>query len=528
MICRPEDESCASPSGRRGADPRGSAWCAPRVVVALLACGVLGLAACGGETGLAPFAPLGPAAPGSTSGVPIVDPGEASRDVTLRWVPSASSGVVRYDLSVGRGAAAYETTVRIPVGATVEDGSGIRSYTIKLRKDIDVYLALRAYDGRRSSQFSNEIRLPAQAGGGGGGSAAVAVADGGGGGEAAQGTAAAPVDPAADAGASGAPAALAGDAASPAASYGADGSRGPSPHAAAGSPALPVADTVDPVHVSPSRDDAVPAEDGGGGEDPAVASDDVHEALASVELDGEGEYLGSAVPGRLGGGGALTLSVWLRPFLDYAPRRVLFEARAMGPSTVRRVTLALLRGEDLELALFDEAGEPVYRGLYEAAPAHDLWQQLVVVVDPTTGLQPRVYLDLIPCTLLGSTWSGATFGIPDTDWQIHLGGAPDAEAPGFVGRIGHAALWDEAVPRSALAVIHARGHEIDLRLPVGAYASEDALGHYWRLGDPDHAIGYDLGRSYAPIDLDDPAGGVDRDDVVPDGPHSIVDAAWVQ
>jgi hypothetical protein len=450
---------------------------APRHVLGLLVACALGAAACGAEPGaLTGAVPAG--SPNSASGTPVVEEGAPTRDVTLRWIPSSSSGVVRYDLSVGRRSSTYDTTVRIPVGQATRGNDGVYAYTVTLQSDVDHYLSLRAYDGRLLSSYSNEIVVPATSGSG----------VGGGGGAGAETTS----DPTAAADAS--PSSLAGS--------GGGASAAVSGEVTAAPPAAPVDGEAD----------------AGTPNDTAA---DLAGALTSLDLDGHSEYLASEGPRPLGVTGALTLSMWLRPIVDYAPRRVVFEARAFEDPRVDRVTLSLIDGVDLELVARGAGGEIAYRALFEVAPAHDTWQNLVVVFDPTADLDPAVYLDLLPCTLLESEGSGTMLGLPDADWTLYLGGTSAPGDPGLVGRLGHTAIWAEAVSLFELSEIHARGHQIDLRLPVGTYASGETLVHYWRLGEYANPVGYDLGRSDAPIDLDDPAGGVDAADVVMDGPLAI-------
>lgn len=436
----------------------------------------------------ATFGPAGTgsgSAPGSTT-APVGGSGSETREVTLRWLPSTSSGVVRYDLSVGESPGAYSSVIRIPVGLTDRGSDGVYSYPITVRSDVDLFMALRAVDTTRSSTLSNEIRLaavtsaPQSLGGGGHASAASggatssasALTGGGGSGQAASfdggnAAATAPIRTAHD------------DAAAP---IGADAA------------------------ASPLRDSAP------------------SESLASIEFDGLREYLANTAPADLGIAGAFTLSMWLQPTVDDAPRRVLFDARTESAADAGRMTITLVDGVDLELMVRGVDGEVVLRATYEFVPADAGWQHAALVFEPGLDLEPRLYIDLEPRRLLHVEPEGAVFTAPAAAF-VSLGGSADEPGTGFRGRIGHVAVWDSVLSWVALAEVQGRGHPIDLRIPTGAYANDASLVHYWRLGDVDDAVGFDLGAGAQPLDLDDPAGGIAYDDIVLDGPASLVVAA---
>jgi hypothetical protein len=449
----------------------------------LAACALLAMVACGPDPQLG-LVPVGMTTPSGSSGTPIVDEDAPTRALTLRWLPSPSQGVTRYDLSIGRRPGRYDTVIRIPVGIAQRASDGVYSYTVTIQADIDHFFALRAFDGARTSTFSNEIRVRASSGGSVGGSTAAP--------------------------ASTETTSTATNALPTAFGTGGGGVGGVSASSDGSSDGLGT--TTGDV------------EDGGS--ESAVAGG-AGTSLVSLQLDSPGEYLGSTVPSRLGTSGPITFAMWWRPFLDYAPRRVLLDLQAVDEGEVERVTLALIDGEDVELSVRRPDGELAYRALYELAPADDLWQQLVVVFDPDNGLEPQVYLDLAPCTLLESESNGAPLGIPDTDWLLRLGGTSEPGEAGLLGRLGHAAIWSTAVSRTELDSIFKRGHEIDLRLPVGQYESDASLVHYWRIGEEVAPLGYDLGTSDQPIDLDDPAGGLGADDLVLDGPVSLLDGTTI-
>lgn len=427
-------------------------------------------------------APRGSSSTPATVSTPVAAPGTPTRDVTLRWLPSTSPGVIRYDLSVGQSSGSYASVVRIPVSLATRAPDGVLSYPITVRSDVDVYLALRAVDSVQTSPLSNELRIAAVSipapdlGGSGlaeatsnGTATSMSLSGGGGSGQVA-------IDP---------------------------GLGGRSPSAAdAGS----VARSSDPIADATRDDDAATS------------------PLASLEFDGFGEYLANTAAADFDPAAPFSLSIWLQPTLDQAPRRVLFDARAERGSSGDRVSLALIDGAELEWTVEGADGGIVMQARYEFVAVAGAWQQLAVVFDPGFDLEPRLYLDLEACRLLDVEPEGAVFE-PRPARFVAIGGATDARGEGFLGRIGHVAIWDAVLPWAGLEEIQRRGHAIDLRLATGAYSSEGSLGHYWRLGDLDDVIGYDLGRSAEPLDLDDAAGGIAYDDVVFDGPASIVAVA---
>lgn len=418
-----------------------------------------------------------------TTGAPVVTPGASTRRVNMRWRPSPSPGITRYDLFVGRSPGIYDAMYQFEAPNINVFSNGVNSIHVTLEREVDYYMAVRAYDGSRVSVLSNEVFLAAESGGGSGAGASASTASA----SSSSSSAAQSGGGATSAGSSASAANLPAVASAPASSSSAEA-------AATGEAASPASSTVLG----------------------SVAS------LSSIEIDGQ--YLGSDSPRPLGAAGPISISMWVRPFLDYSARRVLFEVEPVPGEALDHVSLAVLDGQDLELAVHDGAGVQTYRALFELAPVSDVWQHLAVVFDPAVDLEPRVYLDLGPCTLLQSDWNGWAFGLPNAEGYVRLGGSPTPGATGYAGRIGHTAIWADALTRSELSDIHARGHQIDLRVPAGRYESFGELVHYWRLGEDPGAIGFDLGTSDAPIDLDDPAGGVGPAQIVMDGPESLLDS----
>lgn len=410
----------------------------------------------------------------ASSSALVVPPTAQSRTVNIRWLPSNSPGVGGYDLFVGTSTGQYDAVLRIVAASAPQSPSGVQSYPVTLRSDVDYYMALRAFDGRALSPLSNEVHLPA-----------IAPAPTGGGSPKAGGG----DHQGEDVGAANAASSSSGAVESPLESAPAPATNRASPSGGADPPETTSATTSTNAPV-----------------------------LASIELDDGALYLGSSAPRPLGASGALSVSMWLRPFLDYASRRVLFDLEPAAGSQSERVTLSLLRGKDLELNVHDANGALAYQAVFELAPAADVWQHLAVVLDPDVDTEPRVYLDLGARTLLHSVWNGWVFGLSDAQGFLRIGGSPAWESNGYRGRLGHVAIWSAALSHAELREIHAGGHLVDLRRPVGAYARDASLVHYWRFGDADRPIGFDLGNSSLPADLDDPGGGVTLGHIVADGP----------
>jgi hypothetical protein len=84
------------------------------------------------------------------------------RDVTVRWNPSPSEGVVRYVLSVGTD---DESCMSDPDPITVTNPSvsgDVWSQIVRLEGSVNQHLALRAVDGEEQySGFSNVIIVEA-------------------------------------------------------------------------------------------------------------------------------------------------------------------------------------------------------------------------------------------------------------------------------------------------------------------------------------------------------------------------------
>jgi len=76
------------------------------------------------------------------------------RDYTVRWLPSPSSGVEGYQLSVGTTSGSYDST--FDLGLPVQQNGELR-FAMELEGSVDLHLALRAYGGGQLSPYSNEV-----------------------------------------------------------------------------------------------------------------------------------------------------------------------------------------------------------------------------------------------------------------------------------------------------------------------------------------------------------------------------------
>ncbi|MCH2185670.1 LamG domain-containing protein [Myxococcota bacterium] len=439
---------------------------------------ILLFSGCGG-TGQLSSSDTAPSTQESVVGEPVSS--SNARVVSMRWIASSSSGITRYDVLVGTSPGAYQAKVEVPRQQAGVNGEGVYSYSLTLRKDLDYYVSMQAYDGRLLSAPSNEIILAATT-----------------------------------------PPAPFGSSASSTRSMPAA-----SPSAATVGSASGLVQTPTSSEQSrsvaqsslPQGDDSIHSDSTSSSRSVPVSRFD----LASLELDGEQDYLGSDRPEELGAVDALSLSIWMRPFIDTAARRVLLE---LSPSSSDPeglgLRLSLLDGENLECLISDADGELHHRALYALSLANDSWQHLAVVLDPAIDNAPRVLLDGFEADLLLSEGRGREVELTALTGFLRVGGSGVTGEKGFLGRLGHLAMWRDALSPAAFSEIQRRAHEVDVRDPVGVYAASDSLIHYWRLGESSQSLGYDLGFADRPLDLDDPAGGVTQAAFVEDGPTSLI------
>ena len=80
------------------------------------------------------------------------------RDYTVRWLPSASSGVEGYELSVGVAPGEYDS--KFDLGLPAQQNGELR-FPMELEGSVDLHLTLRAYGAGQASPLSNEIVVAA-------------------------------------------------------------------------------------------------------------------------------------------------------------------------------------------------------------------------------------------------------------------------------------------------------------------------------------------------------------------------------
>ncbi len=366
-----------------------------------------------------------------------------------------------YVLSVGSSTGSYLSSMEvfIPLSSVTAGANGSLRFDIQLDRGQDHYLALRAYDSTWYSPYSNEIRVAAL------GASLTSLVSGG---------------------ATGTSSAASGSSLSRAAAS--------LSQSGATTPLDPSAPTIDPQ---------------------AGAA-----ALSgSLDLDGATEYLASSAAAPLDAASGVSLSLWGKVPLADSGRRALLRLANGSGAGASGIELYLVNGPDgraLELRVFDAA-----RAL-DAAHATplpieaDAWWHLALVVE-TQARTATLYLDGEPLLTTGDLEIPGALSAGS--YFVALGAADPARSQPWLGGLGHAALWNAPLEAEDIAEISLYGHALDLRSDVGEYLGADALVHYWRVGADGNAVGFDAGP--APLDLDDPYGNVDVDDVVADGPESL-------
>ena len=92
----------------------------------------------------------------------LAGPGQAARDVTLRWSVPTGEPVQGYQVHLALQSGAYQAPV--DVGYRAPDSSGVATAVVRLGSDVDYYAAMTAYNAAGTSALSNEILLAAPAG----------------------------------------------------------------------------------------------------------------------------------------------------------------------------------------------------------------------------------------------------------------------------------------------------------------------------------------------------------------------------
>ncbi len=453
-------------------------------VVDLLALGSLVLAlACGGGGG---------GGGGSSSGDPDPDPppdggsGGGStppptpvpvQTAEVRFLASESDGVLGYRLSIATASGRYGsgTQLDLPVGSADDVGGGVLAVDVEVPRDSYSYLAMRAYSASAFSTYSNEIVIPPESSSSTSSAVPVGESDGTGG-----ATTSASSSGSRLSGASG--------------SYASTGS------STGGS-------------ASDGRDSGASSAD----ESAELASAG---APGSLDFDGAGEYLASSAPAALGVSQQLALSLWVLADPRATGSRGLISVRGGGDSTQNRVELTS-RGTELSMAVHDASGQLVYQASYGSALVAADWQHVALTFDAAVDAAPTLFVDGRVLAPDASELASSAPIFSDTPGLIVLGGSDGADVGTWFGAIGHAALFSTALDEDEIDEIWFRGHSLDLRESLGAYDSAAALLHYWRLGENPAAVAADLGAARPPLDLDDPAGGIDATDIVADAPAPL-------
>jgi len=393
--------------------------------------------------------------------------------VEVRFEPSASEGVIGYNLSVATvsGAFGSGTQVDIPVTAARVEPGGVLAYDVQMTANVPHYLALRAYSAQTFSPFSNEIVIPAVAA-----SATVSTA---------LATAVAIGEET-----SGMPATSTGSAGSGSGSASMSGSGSAS--GASGSSSSS----------STTNTNAASAA-----------------AMSSLDFDGAGEYLASSAAHPLGASNQFTLSVWTAADPSATGSRALVSVRGGSGATQNRVELSS-DGSDLALSVTNDAGQLVYSAVWTGALVPGDWQHLALAFDASIDSAPILSVDGLTRAPSSANLTGNPPVFGDSAGRVFVGGSGNTTGTTgtWLGAIGHVAFFGLALGDDEIAEIFVRGHALDLRTNAGAYQASDALLHYWRLGEDPNAVGYDSGPAATPIDLDDPSGSVDAGDIVADAP----------
>jgi hypothetical protein len=211
--------------------------------------------------------------------------------------------------------------------------------------------------------------------------------------------------------------------------------------------------------------------------------------------------------------------------LDTAERRTLLDVRDESAGDANRLTVAVVDGDDVELALHDASGEVLHRARFVDALLDGEWQHVAVVFDGGHDLEPRLYVDALALVAAQSTSADGAWEMSDSARRVFVAADARGEGHSWRGQLGHVGIWSAALGDGALHEISAMGHDIDLRSPGVEYREQESLLHYWRLGDDANGIGFDYGAAATPLDLDEGRGGIDVDDIVADAPAALTLAA---
>ena len=239
----------------------------------------------------------------------------------------------------------------------------------------------------------------------------------------------------------------------------------------------------------------------------------------SIDLDGNGESLGTTGPAVLGIGTEFTLSMWVKPAaLDGEDQSFLFTAYAPGADPSRsKFSLAVLNhlaGDPYRVVIHDDSGDQMQTREFDGGQRVGVWQH-VVMTQQADGRHAELFVDgvEIPPSRVSRDRSGS---MADRPREIVIGAHLTRLRRFYEGAIGHVALWDRQLTPDEIAEIHAGRHDIDLRQDQGAYGSSARLRHYWRPGEDLDRLGADFVAS-EPVHLDELV-GLDESDVIDDAP----------
>ncbi len=463
---------------------RAPSW---RLVLNLLAAGcLLTTVACSGGGGGGSDGTAAAAAPRTTppASTPSTTPPAGSGGGTttpppapvpmqtsiVRFLPSASPGVLGYSLSIANSPGAYGagTQIDIPVAAAQTASGGVLEFAVSISANVPHYIAMQAYSAQAFSGFSNEVVIPAVA---------------------APTSSPTPVS---------------------------------APSAAAGtSLSMPVANALTSGVASGSGTAVATGESSSGSTSPTATSASTASAsvtaMSSLDLDGSGEYLASSAPYALGVTQQFTLSIWALADPLASGSRALITLRGGVSGQQNRVEL-ISYTNNLQMTVYNDAGLLVYQAFYAATIVPGSWQHIALTFDASVDSAPVLLVDGTVRAPASAVLTGNAATFSDSAGRIFIGASSTGSVATWFGAIGHAALWNVALGDDEIAEISLRGHSLDLRENQGAYLAKDALLHYWRLGEDPTAVGFDYGAAAVPIDLDDPAGNVDAADIVPDAP----------
>lgn len=454
-----------------------------RVADLLAACSLIAALACGGGGGGGGSTPSGDPDPdpppdgGSGGGTTPPPTSVPMQTASVRFLASESDGVIGYRLSIATASGRYGSGIQldVPVGSADDLGGGVLEVDVEVPRDSYSYLAMRAYSASAFSAYSNEIVIPPESSSASSSAVPVGESD---------------------------------EASSPATSGSSSGTR---LSGASGSYTSTSSSTSGSASAGSDSDAS------GADESATLASTG---APGSLDFDGAGEYLSSSASAALGVSQQLSLSLWLLADPRASGSRGVISVRGGGDSTQNRVELTS-RGVELRMAVHDASGQLVYQASYGSALVAADWQHVALTFDAAVDAAPMLFVDGRVLAPESSELTGSAPIFSDTPGLIVLGGGDGSGVGTWFGAIGHVALFATALDDEAIDEIWFRGHSLDLRESLGAYDSASALLHYWRLGEDPAAVAADLGTSRPPLDLDDPAGGIDATDIVADAPAPL-------